>query len=142
MSIEFLKRTQFSMKTSKFDIIVQEISNKGVSFFAYVIDRIGDNNCFSIRFIVGNVNNTDVDRSWNEIVENVLCKYNIKYSTKIVVEFIGVPTGTTNVLSTIYNTLIDNDVKIYSIYRAAETGKIIDSNNNDKVVCLLRKAFK
>lgn len=135
-SFTFLTRTQFKFRTeaAKFDAILKAIAGAKVSINAYNIKQ--RKNHPRVLLVVGLPGNVDEDAKWNKRVKLILREYEICYTYKEVVQVIGIPSGVSGVISRIYNALY-REVQIYNIYLAEDTHRIIDSDNNRRVIRIL-----
>jgi hypothetical protein len=136
MPFTFLLRTQFSFKTSSsdFNSVLKSIADEEISITAYNIKQ--RKNCVRVLLVVGLPNSTEKDAEWNRKVKSILRRHDICYTRKKIVQASGVPSGVTGVISSIYDALYEK-VQIYNIYLGEDTNRMIDTNNNKRVIRLL-----
>ncbi|MDR6120586.1 hypothetical protein QFZ87_000183 [Bacillus sp. SLBN-46] len=129
-------RQQFTF-TANNDIlneVLAEISNEGVSFTAFTITRMRDTNL--VRIVVGPPRSNDAES--NRVVREVLRSAGVRYQEEEVIQLQGLKTGTTGVLSRIYNSLF-HVVKVKAIYLGEENAIIINVSDVQTALRLLEQ---
>ena len=138
MPFSFLPRKQFTFKTSHLNRILNEIADSKISITAFDIDQIKDN-LVSMHLVVGLPSSIDNDHEWNRKIKNILRCNNLDYCTNEIIQISGIPSGESGVIRTIYNSL-RNKVDIKTIYIGEDNHVFVESNNNEKVVKILKDA--
>ncbi|WHX40298.1 hypothetical protein QNH36_22070 [Mesobacillus sp. AQ2] len=114
--------------------ILKDISDRGVSFTAATITKLQNTNL--VRIVVGPPQSNDPEE--NEVVRDVLCSEGVRFKEEKVIQILGLVTGTTGVLSGIYDALF-HKVKVKAIYYG-ENNAIIVNVSDVKIALRLLEA--
>jgi hypothetical protein len=114
--------------------IIENISDRGVSFTAFTITKLHDSNL--ARIVVGPSDSNDPNS--NRVVRKVLDSLSVRYKEEQVIQLLGLETGDQGVLTRIYSALF-REVKVKAIYPGEENAIILNVSNIKKALRLLNQ---
>lgn len=114
--------------------IIKNISIRGVSFTASTITKLQKNNL--VRIVVGPPRSNDPVA--NRVVRDVLRSAGVRFQENKVIQLLGLITGTTGVLSRIYEALFRN-VKVKAIYYGEDNAIIVSVSDVETALRLFEQ---
>ncbi len=129
-------RQQFTFTANDYtlDHIIEDVSERGVSFTAFTITKLQNTNL--VRTVVGPAGSNDP--ASNRVVREVLRSAGVRFLEERVIQLLGLAAGARGVLTRIYRALF-RDVKVKAIYQGEENAIIINVSDVNKALRLLEQ---